>query len=90
MMMHELPLIVTDIGELSQMVEHAKNGFKIPVIISNGNTQIDIDVMSEKIDVLLKNKKMSRSFGRRGRLIFKKKYEINLFKEKIIELYLSI
>lgn len=90
MMMHEIPLVVTDTGGLSEIVEDGICGLKVPVRYLEGERGVDINTMADKIKMLLDNPDFAKRLGQNGRKRFLKKYEHNLFKEKMINLYLNM
>jgi len=90
MMMHALPLIVTKTGGLDEIVEDGVSGLKVPVRTLKGKRQVDIECLSEKIDFLLNNPDYARKLGVNGRMRFLEKYEITLFKNRMLNLYRTI
>lgn len=90
MMMHEVPLVVTDTGGLSEIVEDGICGLKVPVRNHKSRRIININTLAEKIKILLDNSNFAKKIGINGRKRFLKKYELNLFRKKMIDLYLNI
>jgi glycosyltransferase len=90
MIMHEIPIIVTDTGGLAEIVEDGICGFKVPVQNEGDKRTIDTAVMADKMRLLLDNQDYIKELGRNGRLRFLEKYELGLFKEKMRNLYLNI
>jgi len=90
MMMHEIPLVVTDTGGLAEIVEEAISGLKVPVQSNEEKRTIDTATMADKMRILLSNQEYAKELGRNGRLRFLEKYELGLFKEKMKNLYLNI
>lgn len=90
MMMHEIPLIVTDTGGLSEIVDDGICGFKVPVQNRKDKRVISVNTMADKMKVLLDNPSSAKELGYNGRKRFLEKYELDLFKEKMIDLYLNI
>ena len=87
MMMHELPLIVTKTGGLDEIVEDGISGLKVPILTINDIRQVDINCLSEKMCFLLDHPAYANKLGESGRKLFLEKYEISLFKEKMLNLY---
>lgn len=90
MMMHEIPLIVTDTGGLSEIVEDGICGLKVPVRNRKDKRIISVNTMADKIKMLLDSPHFAKELGSNGRKRFLEKYELNLFKEKMVDLYLNI
>ena len=90
MMMHEIPLLVTDTGGLAEIVEEGISGLKILVQNNEDKRTIDTAAMADKMRILLSNQEYAKELGRNGRLRFLEKYELGLFKEKMKNLYLNI
>lgn len=91
MMMHEIPLIVSDAGGLAEIVKDAISGLKIPIIMDEENNRIiDVDALTDKIKLLLNAPDFAKKIGENGRKRFLEKYELNQFNEKMVDLYLNI
>ncbi|WP_080903079.1 TIGR04157 family glycosyltransferase [Parabacteroides sp. Marseille-P3160] len=90
MMMHELPIIVSDTGGLSEIVEDAVSGLKVPVRVKKGKRIVDEKLLAEKISALLDDPVYARNIGEAGRQVFLQKYELSIFKEKMLHLYQTI
>jgi glycosyltransferase len=90
MLMHAVPVIVTKTGGLDEIVEDTISGLKIPVKTVKGKRQVDINSLSEKIHFLLENPTYAKELGENGRKRFLDKYELNVFKRKILNLYNTI
>lgn len=90
MMMHQLPLVVTDTGGLSEIVEDGICGLKVPVRNFKDKRIVHVNTMADRIKTLLDNPDFAKELGNNGRKRFLEKYELNLFKEKMVDLYLNI
>lgn len=90
MMMHELPLIVSDTGGLSEIIENDDCGLKVPVINRHNKRYIDPDILAEKIKYFLDNPNYAKKIGENGRRRFIENYELNLFTKKMIDIYFNI
>ncbi len=90
MMMHELPIIVTDTGGLAEIVVNHISGLKVPVKTINHEKAIDIQMLVKQIRYLIGNPIAAKQLGRNGRKRFLEKYELCHFKENILNLYQSI
>lgn len=90
MMMHALPVVVTDTGGLSEIVEDSISGLKVPVEDSMGERYVNHIYLANKISFLLENPETAKKIGDNGRLRFLDKFELNLFKSKMANLYLDV
>lgn len=90
MMMHKLPIIVGDTGGLADIVEHRISGLKVSVNIIDDKRVLNIDKLSEYIDLLLNNKSLSNELASNGRKRFLEQFESDLFNEKMLSLYNSL
>lgn len=90
MMMHQLPVIVSDTGGLAEIVEDGVNGLKVPVIKEKDKRTLPIPGLVEKITTLLDDEEYARKLGKKGRETFLEKYELTRFREKMLDLYLNI
>lgn len=90
MMMHALPLIATKTGGLDEIVEDTVSGCKVPVRTVKGKRTVDVKLLTEKIHFILENPEQARELGANGRKRFLEKYEITLFKERMLKLYQTI
>jgi glycosyltransferase involved in cell wall biosynthesis len=90
MMMHELPLIVTKTGGLDEIVEEGISGLKVPVRTLKGKRQADVKCLAGKMAFLLENPVYAKKMGGNGRKRFLEKYDLPLFKEKMMNLYNSV
>ncbi|MCD8179462.1 MAG: glycosyltransferase [Tannerellaceae bacterium] len=87
MMMHALPIIVSDTGGLREIVEDGISGLKVPVKTLKGKRVPDTTVLTEKILLLMTNEKLSRAIADGGRKRFLEKFESISFKEKMLHIY---
>lgn len=90
MMMHQLPIIVTNTSGLSEIVEDNISGLRVPVNIVENKRVIDENILANKIKFLLDNLSYAHELGFNGRKRFLEKYEITTFKEKMLNLYHNI
>jgi len=90
MMMHALPVIVTKTGGLDEIVENGVSGLKVPVRTIKGKRQVDVKQLAEKIRFLLNNPVEAQMLGENARKRFLEKFELSIFKEKMLNLYQNI
>jgi glycosyltransferase involved in cell wall biosynthesis len=90
MMMHKLPVIVTDTGGLSEIVEDRITGLKVPVKIVKGQRQPDTGMLCNRMGWILEHPDEARQLGRNARKNFLKKYELSVWKEKMCTLFNEI
>ncbi|MBI2258350.1 MAG: glycosyltransferase family 4 protein [Flavobacteriia bacterium] len=70
--MFSLPIVSTDIGATSEVVENNKNGFLIPIC--------NPKLLAEKIVFLKNNPKLLKSFSLESRRIYENKFTLNQMK----------
>jgi len=87
MMMHGLPVIVTKTGGLNEIVEDGISGLKVQVRTIKGQRQTVVKQLEEKICLLLENPGYAKEIGENGRKRFLEKFELSIFKEKMLNLY---
>lgn len=87
MMMHSLPIIVSDTGGLKEIVENTKTGLKIPIHKKNNKPYINTSALEKKICYLLNNQDIALQLGKNARKVFLQKYESKHFKQKMLALY---
>lgn len=87
MMMHHLPMVVTDTTGLSEIIQDGKNGLKIPIKKVGKLRQPDVQKLSEKIVYLLDTPQKASRLGQNARKTFLTKYENTLFSQKMLNIY---
>ena len=90
MMMNQLPVIVSDTGGLSEIVEEGISGLKIPVMNNSKQQVIDIEALSTKIIQLIEQPDYAKILAENARIRFLEKYDLTIFREKILNLYREI
>lgn len=90
MMMHRIPVVVSDTSGLSEIIEDKVSGLKVPVRTVKGKRIILSKVLAEKISILLDNKNLAEQIAIEGRKRFLAKYEIKDFSNKMLETYNQI
>jgi glycosyltransferase len=90
MMMHALPLIVTDTGGLSEIVENNVTGLKVPVKTVRGKRQPDTGILCSRMKWMLEHPDEAKKLGKQARKRFLKQYELSVWKDKMLHLYSEI
>ena len=90
MMMHALPIIVTDTGGLKEIVETGKTGLKIPIQKKNNKPCVNTSALEQQICHLLENQNFALQLGQNARNVFLQKYECKHFKQKMLALYTKL
>lgn len=92
MMMHKIPLIVSDTGGLADIVDDGLNGLKVPVVLNDKANRMYVDpqLLADKIKLLLGSPEKRSQLGSNARLKYLSKYEIGNFTRKMVEVYESI
>ena len=87
MMMHALPLVVTDTSGLSELVIDGVSGLKSPIRRIKRKRSPDVKVLSEQIIKLLDSKTLALQLGRKARKRFLENYALEVFKKKMMSVY---
>ena len=74
-----LPVIASDVGGVSELIQDGKNGYLIP--------RNDENCLTEKIEFLLKNKTVRQDMGRIGREKYENEFSFDLMYKKTINVY---
>ena len=94
MMMNRLPIVVSDVGGLSEIVDDGINGLKVKLRRSgkkSGDTRIvPSKELSGKILSVLNDSALASLLGKNARKKFLENYEINQFKERMLDVYNSL
>ena len=91
MMMHRLPIIVTDTSGLSEIVTDNFDGLKVPILHNdNKETDIDCNILSNHIVTLLSNNSKRNVIAKNARKTYLKKYTKNIFTSQINDMYQTI
>lgn len=90
MMMHQLPLIVSDVGGLAEIIEDGMSGLKVPILHCEKGSEVDVDSLSIKMVYLIKHKDKAEMLGKNARIRFLEKYELNVFKDAMLKVYQEI
>ena len=87
MMMHELPVIVTDTGGLREIIEDNMDGLKVPIVYRKGKRMVDIVQLARKISFLIDNPDECKRLGNNARKKFLSNYELSVFSSKMNLIY---
>ena len=90
MMMNQLPVIVSDTGGLSEIVENGISGLKVPVMNDSKQQVIDVDALSAKMIQLIEQPDYAKVLAVNARKRFLEKYDLTIFRQKILNLYREI
>ena len=79
MMMHQLPIVSTNVDGLGEMFKDGENAMLIPVVYSEKEAKVHphIQILSQKLYSLIKNYETRKIIGRNGRVTFMKRYTIH-------------
>jgi len=89
MMMHRLPIIAVATAGLDEVVDE-KCGIKIPVIEYSDKVEIDTNLLADKIIYLLEHREEANQLGNNARKRYEERYSKNIFRENMLNFYLSI
>lgn len=81
MMMHSLPLIVTDVMGLSEMVVEKINGFKIPLVDNEKGLVLEMDKLRTCALSLLEDEELRLKLSAGSRSLYENKYKIYSVKD---------
>jgi len=90
MMMHELPVIVTNTGGLAEIIEDNMDGLKVKVVYKKGQRTIDVDQLAKKISFLIDNPDECKRLGDNARKKFLSNYELSMFRSNMCQIYNSL
>ena len=74
-MQHQLPIISTYEGGISDIVDNDKTGFLIP--------KNDAEALAEKLEILIKNQDIRLKMGKAGRHKYEKEFTLDIFEKKM-------
>ena len=89
MMMHGLPVVVTETSGLNEIVDDTC-GLKVPLKKNADKVEIDTDLFAEKILYLLEHPKVAKQLGENGRQRYLKHYTAEIFRKNMLEFYQSL
>lgn len=90
MMMHKLPIVVTDTGGLAEIFDDRQTGLKVPVKKINKKRQVDVNALTMHLLYLLDHPEFASKMGKNARRKFLEKYDYENFKEKMLNVYEKI
>jgi glycosyltransferase len=90
MMMHKLPVIVTDTGGLAEIIDDHVNGLKVPVVSDKGKRMVDRKQLAATISFLIDYPDERLRLGENARKKFLANYELSIFSSKMIQIYNAI
>ena len=90
MMMHALPIISSTSTGLKEMIEDGVSGLHVPVIEYEDKTEVDSDLLAEKMLYLLQNSKERQRIGQNARKRYEVHYSMELFRKNMLNFYQSL
>lgn len=78
-MASQIPVVATDVGGLSEIVENGKTGFLVP--------SEDPESLAEKILLVLENRELAGKMALEARKKVEKEYDLNIMVKKYVDLY---
>ncbi len=78
----KIPVIVTDCGGNSELVENYRTGFLVKAF--------DPDILCNKIEQLIQNKKLANEYGRNGFEKLKNEFTLEKMGKKFLDLYANL
>ena len=77
-MQHSLAIIASNEGAIGEIVDDGVNGFLVP--------KMNVDVLADKIELLLKNRTLVEKMGKAGRLKYERQYTLEKFENRMVEI----
>lgn len=90
MMMHRLPVIVNDVGGLSETVTNGVNGLHTKLRAGKRHAPKSIRNLADRILFVLKNPEQRRLMGQNGRKKYLQDYNGKVFFQRMQEFYLQL
>lgn len=90
MMMHQIPIVVSDAGGLDEIVDGSMTLSKVPVETKDGKRHIAPQLLAEQIGMMLSDVEIASNIARNGRNRYLKFYDGKLFSSKILTLYKNL
>jgi len=87
MMMFGLPIVGSTTTGLKEMIVNEETGLHVPVIEHIDKTEIDVEVLAEKMLYLLQNKELRQRMGINARKRYEKLYSSEIMRENMINFY---
>jgi len=89
MMMHSLPVVVTETSGLNEVVDNTC-GLKVPITELPDKVEIDTALLAQKILYLLQHPAEARKMGVYGRKRYLKEYSSDIFRKNLLNFYTSL
>jgi glycosyltransferase involved in cell wall biosynthesis len=77
-MQNSLPIITTNEGAISEIVIDGINGYLV--------TQRNVEMLVEKLEILILNPELRNEMGRAGRKMYVEKFTFEIFEKRIVEI----
>lgn len=90
MMMHGLPVVVNNTTGLAEIVEDGISGLYVDLKIDKKHLESSVDDLADKLMRLIPDRKMQAELGQNGRRRYKERYDLKLFRRKMLDLYSSL
>ena len=91
MMMHRIPLVVSDVGGLSEIIVDGYNGLKIPVEKDiHGCSHVSSYLIYNKLKLIIENEELRDYLADNARSTFINKNGLSNYSQKMISLYIDI
>lgn len=81
-MLHKLPVVATNVGGIQYIVDDKATGFLVE--------KFDVEDISQKLTILIKDKNLRKQFGENGFLKAKKNYTEERYVNNVSDLYLAL
>lgn len=89
MMMHNIPMVVSDTTGLAEIVDNEVNGLKAKIKQGKRSEKASVSSLAEKIIQLIELPALRQELGRNARRKFKSHYELSIFQNRMMKVYNS-
>lgn len=87
MMMHGLPIIGTNSTGLDEMIIDGETGLKLPVIEIDNRISVDVDLLKDKMLLLIQNDSLRNIMGLKARKRYETSYSIDVMAGEMEKIY---
>ena len=86
-----LPFLSVDVGNVVEIVEWSGGGIVCPSLTnSNGYTSVEINILAQQMESLLKNEQKLYQLGKNGRIAWKEKFNWDLISSKYEAVFMNL
>jgi glycosyltransferase len=90
MMMHKLPVVVSDTTGLREIIDNGSDVLRVPIKKESGRFHQSAKNLAEKISILIDRYDLQQQYGEAARKKYLYKYGLSLFRRRMLQLYDSL